>query len=75
MESLEDYIKWSNAIHAWGLGHNATSYQKDMEKLLRSARDPLSSPHPRDDSALTPPTSDNVNDYSAANHATNDDIG
>lgn len=34
---LEDYIQWSNAIHDWGLGLNASSFKKDIQSLLSRA--------------------------------------
>ena len=40
------YIEWSTAIHAWGLGANASTFKKDIESLveLRSAQTPSSLP-------------------------------
>ncbi|MCJ1249035.1 hypothetical protein MMC30_006257 [Trapelia coarctata] len=35
LDSLLKYIEWSNAIHAWGLGPNATSFKGDIEKLIK----------------------------------------
>lgn len=35
LEGLQQYIEWSNAIHAWGLGPNATSFKEDIEKLIK----------------------------------------
>ena len=48
MHDLKLYIEWSNAIHAWGLGANASSFKKDIEKLveLRSAQAPTDLPMP-----------------------------
>ena len=42
IDDLRLYIEWSNAIHAWGLGANASSFKKDIETLakLRSAQAP-----------------------------------
>lgn len=39
---LNLYIEYSNAIHAWGLHANATSFVKDIEALtdLQSAQAP-----------------------------------
>lgn len=34
IDGLKRYITWSNAIHAWGLGRNASSFKKDMEALI-----------------------------------------
>lgn len=34
MDSLLQYISWSNAIHAWGLGHNASSFKEDIKNLI-----------------------------------------
>lgn len=33
---IENYIKWWNAIHAWGLGPNAQSFKRDIETLLEN---------------------------------------
>jgi hypothetical protein len=33
-EGVEHYVKWSNAIHKWGLGSNANSFKRDVEALL-----------------------------------------
>ena len=40
IDDLRLYIEWSNAIHAWGLGANASSFKKDIETLVefRSAQ-------------------------------------
>ena len=47
-DDLKLYIEWSNAIHAWGLGVNASSFKKDIETLvkLRSAQTPSNLPTP-----------------------------
>ena len=41
---LKEYIEWSNAIHTWGLGPNATSFKKDIQELLRRQQVPQPSP-------------------------------
>ena len=48
IDDLKLYIEWSNAIHAWGLGANASSFKKDIEKLveLRSSQAPSHLPTP-----------------------------
>ena len=48
IDDLKLYIEWSNAIHAWGLGANASSFKKDIEALvkLRSTQTPCSLPTP-----------------------------
>ena len=48
IDDLRLYIEWSNAIHAWGLGANASSFKKDIEMLveLRSAQAPSNLPTP-----------------------------
>lgn len=48
IDDLRLYIEWSNAIHAWGLGANASSFKKDIETLveLRSAQAPSDLPTP-----------------------------
>ena len=45
---LKLYIEWSNAIHAWGLGANASSFKRDIEMLvtLRSAQTSSDLPTP-----------------------------
>ena len=40
IDDLNDYIKWSNAIHNWGLGLNATSFREDIQELLKRKRVP-----------------------------------
>lgn len=45
VRDLQEYVKWSNAIHTWGLGPNAKSFQKDVLELLkRSERGPPLTP-------------------------------
>jgi len=34
IDGLKKYIEWSNAIHTWGLGPNATSFMEDIKKVL-----------------------------------------
>ncbi len=34
IDGLKLYIEWSNAIHTWGLGANASSFKKDIVTLL-----------------------------------------
>ena len=67
INDLKEYIAWSNAIHTWGLGSNATSFKKDIQELLRRERVLQSLPTPEathqatNSSDPTPPTSqDNV---------------
>lgn len=43
---LKEYIEWSNAIHTWGLGPNATSFKKDIQELLCRERVPQPLPSP-----------------------------
>ena len=38
MDDLKRYIEWSNAIHSWGLGTNATSFKQDIVSLLDDRR-------------------------------------
>lgn len=63
LNALEEYIGWSNAIHAWGLGPNARSFKEDIRKLLLRERVTQPVPMPEAtrslDSGLvpTPPTS------------------
>lgn len=33
-EGLKRFIQWSNAIHAWGLGPNASTFNEDVENYL-----------------------------------------
>ena len=48
VDDLRLYIEWSNAIHAWGLSANASTFKKDIESLveLGSAQTPSSLPTP-----------------------------
>ena len=32
---LQRYVDWSNAVHTWGLGLNASSFKEDVLKLLK----------------------------------------
>jgi len=34
IDDLRLYIEWSNAIHGWGLGANASAFKEDIETLL-----------------------------------------
>ena len=34
IDDLRLYIEWSNAIHAWGLGANASTFKEDIETLV-----------------------------------------
>lgn len=36
-EELKRFIQWSNAIHSWGLGPNASAFREDVEKCLDRA--------------------------------------
>ncbi|MCJ1385599.1 hypothetical protein MMC17_008722 [Xylographa soralifera] len=45
IDDLNDYIKWSNAIHTWGLGLNARSFKEDIQELLKRKRVPKSFPN------------------------------
>ena len=38
---LRRFVRWSNAIHLWGLGPNAESFKKDMEDLARQRENHL----------------------------------
>ena len=56
-DDLELYIEWSNAIHAWGLGANATSFKEDIEKLV-NPKTPSNLPTPAETvSPKGPPSS------------------
>ena len=58
IDDFKAYIEWSNAIHIWGLGPNATSFKKDIQKLLERTRVPQSFPTPATNRFVpTPPTS------------------
>lgn len=63
INDLRGYIKWSNAIHTWGLGLNATSFKEDIQELLKHVRVPQPFPNPEatdsttNRSVPTPPTS------------------
>ena len=48
IDDLRLYIEWSNAIHAWGLGANASTFKEDIETLveLRYAQIPSNLPTP-----------------------------
>lgn len=48
IDDLRLYIEWSNAIHAWGLGANASCFKEDIETLveLRYAQAPSNHPTP-----------------------------
>lgn len=46
LDDLKGYIKWSNAIHTWGLGPNATSFKGDIQELLKHERVPQPFPTP-----------------------------
>ncbi|MCJ1405557.1 hypothetical protein MMC11_008785 [Xylographa trunciseda] len=48
IDDLKLYIEWSNAIHAWGLGSNASTFKEDIETLvkLRHAQTPRNLPSP-----------------------------
>lgn len=35
IEGIKSFIEWSNAIHTWGLGPNATAFKEDAEEFLR----------------------------------------
>lgn len=35
VEGLRKYVRWSNAIHAWGLSENFDSFRADMEAYMR----------------------------------------
>ena len=38
IDDLRLYIEWSNAIHAWGLGANASTFKEDIETLVELER-------------------------------------
>lgn len=44
IDDLNIYIEWSNAIHTWGLGPNATSFKKDIKAILQRQRAPTPPP-------------------------------
>ncbi len=46
MGDLKVYIEWSNAIHAWGLGANASSFKTDIVNLLEGERNQQPFPTP-----------------------------
>ena len=48
IDDLKLYIEWSNAIHAWGLGANASAFKEDIEALveLENAQRPNHPPTP-----------------------------
>lgn len=64
IDELKEYIRWSNAIHSWGLGTHASSFKKNIIQLLQreQGQPPLPTPEPTDPpgnhSAATPPCSD-----------------
>lgn len=39
IRDLKEYVRWSNAIHTWGLGANALSFKKDIMELLRRSEE------------------------------------
>jgi hypothetical protein len=39
LRDLDDYVRWSNAIHTWGLGPNAVSFKTDVLELLKRSED------------------------------------
>lgn len=59
IDDLRLYIEWSNAIHAWGLGVNASSFKKDIETLVecRSALAPSNLPMPAGTGSIAGPPS------------------
>ncbi|MCJ1437753.1 hypothetical protein MMC27_007140 [Xylographa pallens] len=50
---VEQYVKWWNAIHMWGLGPNAQSFKRDVEALWEKNKKNAST------AAMTPPVSEN----------------
>ena len=38
LDGVKLYVEWSNAIHSWGLGTNASSFKTDIEALLERRR-------------------------------------
>ncbi|KAL9636840.1 MAG: hypothetical protein Q9164_002572 [Protoblastenia rupestris] len=59
IDDLRLYVEWSNAIHAWGLGTNASTFKKDIETLveLRDAQTPSNLPTPAGTvSSMGPPS-------------------
>ena len=46
LDGLKSYIKWSNAIHSWGLGANADSFKSDVEALLEGGGSQQAFPTP-----------------------------
>ena len=56
-DDLKLYIEWSNAIHAWGLGANASSFKKDIEALVKLRSAPNNLPTPANTgSSVGPPS-------------------
>ena len=53
VEDVERYIKFNNAIHAWGLGANATSFKEDITNLLISTA-AQSLPTPQSNESIPP---------------------
>ncbi len=53
---LRKYIEWSNAIHTWGLGPNATSFMEHIKKLLEPEKFIQSLPSPSSTDSTTAPS-------------------
>ncbi len=58
LDGLKRYIEWSNAIHAWGLGPNATSFKEDIETLIKVKQGTLVLPTPPGTLSPTGPTAE-----------------
>ena len=57
MHGLEEYIRWSNTIHSWGLGVQATASKNNIVELLRKEEGLPLLPTPLGDNITTPPCS------------------
>ena len=53
VEDVTRYIRFNNAIHAWGLGANATSFKEDITNLLKSTA-AQSLPTPQSNESIPP---------------------
>lgn len=54
IEDLRLYIEWSNAIHAWGLGSNASTFKEDIEALVELNRTQTLSTRPPPAGTVSP---------------------
>ncbi|MCJ1400752.1 hypothetical protein MMC11_003960 [Xylographa trunciseda] len=53
-DGVEQYVKWWNAIHRWGLGPNALSFQKDVEALWEKTKQNALTTPPFSDARASP---------------------